>query len=121
MNANPQRRTFGVLLALSFVILGATVGGVLAGQLQRGGMGWDEIASALLGMMLGASAGVLLAIALARRLALRALTRVTAIASVLSVVLLVIGVMRVRDDLARAARDASTPGPRRPSATTPPP
>jgi len=121
MEARTTRWALGVILGLSLALLGMAVGGTIAGQLGRGGMGWDEIAHAVGGMLVGAPAGLLLAMLLARRAGRRTLQLVTAVAGLLATTLLLFGVLRVRREMDRAAREAAPTRPLAPPATAPPP
>lgn len=120
METRTTRWALGVILGVSLTLLGMAVGALIAGQVSRGGMGWDGIADALGGMLLGAPAGLLLAILLARRLRVPTLRLVTAVTGVLAASLLLIGVLRVRSDMDRAAREAAPTRPLTPTTTDPP-
>jgi hypothetical protein len=84
-------------------------------------MGFDQLASAMGGMMLGAAGGVVLAVVLARYLSLPVLRRVAAVAGLLAIILVGVGVVKMQRAKARAAADAAPPPGLRPTTEIPAP
>ena len=80
----------GLALVASLPLLTAVAGGIIGSTLLGGGgMGWDELADFLGGMMVGGVLGLVAAVVLARTLQLRTLNRVaggTCVAALLLVI-----------------------------------
>ncbi|HYJ78736.1 MAG TPA: hypothetical protein VEW03_03965 [Longimicrobiaceae bacterium] len=69
----------GIGLAASLSLVGAAAGGLVGGRLLDGsGMGWNQLANMLGGMMVGGGVGLVAGVVLARTLEVRTLRRVAA-------------------------------------------
>jgi hypothetical protein len=113
----------GLLLVPCFLFLGLAAGVTIA-TLNSTGMGWDRLADAVGGMMVGAVAGLILALLVARHLPVAKL-RTAAIASI-AATLLVWSVLAVRARNRQTLRNADAPptaispqNDARPTTTTP--
>lgn len=115
MDIGKQRLWLGVVLSPSLFVLGAVVGGVLSRFTRQGGMGWDHLAQALGGMMIGGLAGAIVAIVLARRLGIAALRALTIATTLLAGGLVALSVARYQREMAMAAAEAGAPRPMAPT------
>lgn len=116
MSERAARALAGLLLVPSMLILGVAAGGAIA-SLTSSGMGWDRMADALGGIMIGAVAGPLAGIVAALRAPagrLRALTIGAVLAALLVSGLLTVRTLRRRAAVAAeaASRPAVTETPR---------
>jgi hypothetical protein len=109
MSDQTRRWLLGLILAPSLALLGLWIGVMVAGQLKSSAMGFDQLASMLGGMMLGAAIGLAIAVVLARRMGLAGLQRLTVVVGLIAASLVSVGVVRMRRDMARAAADAPPP------------
>ena len=89
-----SRRLSTAMVVLGLPIVGAAAGGFVGGQRSAGDMGFDQIGAVLGGLATGVLAGLILAIALARRLSDQTLQRVAVLTAI--AVLIVAAVLFVR-------------------------
>ena len=120
MEHRAARLGYGLFLTASCFVLGAATGGVLSRFTRQPGMGWDQIGHALGGMMLGALGGVVLAIVLARRLRIPVLRTLAIVSTLLAGSMVAFVAVRLRQEQARGAAEASRPRPVAPKAATVP-
>lgn len=117
-----QRAGLGLFLAASLAVLGGAVGGVLSRFTnQPGDMGWDQIANALGGMMLGVLAGTVIAVVLARRLRLPSLRVLTIATTLLAGSMVAFVAVRFRQEQAQANAEAGRDRPLAPKTEPVPP
>ena len=116
-----HRGLLGIILALSLLVIGATTGGAVAGLLAADATGFDGIGDVAVGLFVGGGAGLLAALLLARGLSLTALRRLVLVAAVVASALLLIGMVRIRRELDRAAAETVSPTPPRPATDAPAP
>jgi len=69
-----RRFLYGSMLTVSLVFL-CIVAGALIGRLDSSGMGWDQLASILGGMMIGGIAGLLAGVVLSLNMSMKSLVR----------------------------------------------
>jgi hypothetical protein len=100
-----------ILFLLAMVIVGATAGGVVARLTASGGMGWDQLARGLGGMMIGAVAGLAAGIVGTRRLRAPWFGRVATLAVLAAAGLVTLGVLQARRATAEAAAQQAAPPP----------
>lgn len=98
-----------LILGLAMTIIGATAGGSIAAVTSRSEMGFDEIASALSGVMLGGLAGIIIALWMARKLAERRLRSATGVAAAIAVAIIAYATIQVKRDIV-PAQPAAAPG-----------
>lgn len=96
----------GLVLVPCMTFVGFAVGGT-AGSLLASGHGWDRLADALGGVMLGGVAGLALAAVLTARLGVEALRRTAWITLVLA--LLGVGALTLRQRLRQQDRPPDAP------------
>lgn len=116
-----HRGLLGIILALSLLVIGATTGGAVAGLLAADATGFDGIGDVAVGLFVGGGAGLLAALLLARGLPLPALRRLALVTVVVASALLLIGMVRIRRELDRAAAEAAQPAVPRPVTGAPVP
>jgi uncharacterized membrane protein len=102
-----NRTLSSVVVLLGMPVLGAVAGAIIAPRLGSSGMGWDDLADVLGGLFIGAVAGVVAAILLARRLRDRALGRVAAVTGLIALTLIATGVVRYRAAMGAARQQAA--------------
>lgn len=88
-----HRGLLGTLLAISLVLIGAALGGIVVAA-TTDAIGVDALADLLGALLLGGVAGLFAGITLARTLTLEALQRTTAVAVFVAGALVIIGVVR---------------------------
>lgn len=116
-----HRGLLGIILALSLLVIGATAGGAVAGLLAADPTGFDGVGDVAVGLFVGGGAGLLAALLLARGLPLPALRRLALVTVVVASALLLIGMVRIRRELDRAAAEAAHPAVPRPVTGAPVP
>lgn len=125
-NERTARMLAGILIVPSFLFLGIAAG-VWIATLNPTGMGWDQLADALGGLMLGGLAGLILAVIVITKLPRERLLGFTILTLIATVGLSSTLAIRARNRAAaRAAADLPTavtpdPKPAAPAATTPAP
>jgi peptidoglycan/LPS O-acetylase OafA/YrhL len=101
--ASFSRIAAATLTTVSMTFFGLMVGGTASRYLNQSAMGFDQIAAALGGVMLGAVAGLIVAIVLVRGQPTRRLVSLSLAALVAAVLLLIIG--RAQAEARRAQRE----------------
>lgn len=94
------------VLVLGIPILGAAAGGIVAPRIGSSGMGWDQIADALGGVMVGGVFGLAIALLVIRRISEPGLARAARLVGLVVIGLLVVMTLRIRT-IQRAAREAA--------------
>ncbi len=108
-----SRRLSTAMVVLGLPIVGAAIGGYVGGQLSSGDMGFDQIGAVMGGLATGVLAGLIVAIALVRRLGDRMLHRIAVLTAAAVVTVSAVLYMRYRTVSDAASRPA-TPAPARP-------
>jgi predicted lipid-binding transport protein (Tim44 family) len=120
MEERTARVGLGMVLTAGSLVLGAAAGGIVSRFTRQPGMGWDQIGHVLGGMMIGALAGMVVAIVLARRLRIPVLRALTIVIALVAGSMVTLVAIRMRQEEARGAADASQPRPTTPKAVTEP-